>query len=410
MVDNDELEKMGRRRYMNTLAGLGVSGAAIPALSQGVLANVTKNPKEDVPYISHYEAKSIDDSSKIPSGKKAVFNTISRQEWTQVEAACKVAEKLQTKLNKNHQGGMIRPAITTIDNQKEVELVHTTIVRTNPDGEEINIKPNISLKELESQFSGKSSATVGKNLDISTETITMPVHVTEEVRHETAYYDDQYRPLVGGCQFEVKGYPGSAPACSLATPAYSTRHDEYVMITAGHCFAETGGSDDAMQPADNWNDKHQIGYGDDIEFESSDGDVQLDGATIRLDNKDVSYELAGGGNKVIGGITTWDHVRYNLEGDSSATVNLQGRTSGRTNGYVDKIYPSNYAFRNTANCDTGDSGGTQYEEPYDDGIVSIVGVQSWGNDIYSGGFRYSGGNSIEHLQDELGFEVIKGSS
>lgn len=45
-MKSDKLAKVGRRIFLSTLAGLGISGEALNYMSKDVLAKVTDNPKK----------------------------------------------------------------------------------------------------------------------------------------------------------------------------------------------------------------------------------------------------------------------------------------------------------------------------------------------------------------------------
>lgn len=76
-----KLNKMGKRRFMKTLAGIGVSGSAIRHMSKETLAKTTGNPEKEVPMLKclyHLNHEEVKNGNKPE--RKAEYFTLPRDE------------------------------------------------------------------------------------------------------------------------------------------------------------------------------------------------------------------------------------------------------------------------------------------------------------------------------------------
>lgn len=176
---------------------------------------------------------------------------------------------------------------------------------------------------------------------------------------------------------------GEDHMCTIGTSAYKSNHGN-VLITAGHC---TNGQDtDIHQPYDQlFTDEHIGQVHQSVGENYTDSDVaKFDAATIRLDSEDsVTYNIANYDDDTylrrdIGGIWSWDAI--SAWNGKSTEITLQGKTTGRSSGPVNKLYPDTKNYAIQANSDGGDSGGPHYRRRCDtcDDLL-IAGIHSGSN-------------------------------
>ena len=99
---------------------------------------------------------------------------------------------------------------------------------------------------------------------------------------------------------------------------------------------------------------------------------------------------------------TYPGKRY-LSEKAMKTILLkkQGRSTGRNSGHIIEIYPSNKEFKTSINTKLGDSGGPFFTDSRNGDGVTLLGIQSWGNDKQNGTFQKSGGFAISRVEEEL---------
>lgn len=83
-MDSSDLQKMGRRRFMENLAGIGVSAATVQNISQEELAQLTEDPEEEIPYIARWENVGRAEDGTVH--REPVYDTISRGKHERKEA------------------------------------------------------------------------------------------------------------------------------------------------------------------------------------------------------------------------------------------------------------------------------------------------------------------------------------
>jgi hypothetical protein len=386
-------EKVGRRRFVKILSGLGVSSAAIAGLSQRGIADITENPKEEVPYIARYVRKNKDER-KTPPERVPEYETISRDKLVRVEAAKDAAEKLQKQINEIEQSPLLETAVWTTDNgEKAIRVIHKDIVKRRANQPDSVASPNTNIRALEKALPSRISGKSGEESDFKTQTISnIPVDVTKRREYEVNYYGRAYRPVPAGCQFQT----GSS-LCTLGTPAYSHELNGDVAVTAAHCFLDDDGnqqSEDVHQPTDL---SYPVGTLHDYQYNTSDGRFHQDSAVVEM-NESIEMEFAENNEEIVG-ISTWNHL-VNNEGDTTFTVTKQGRTTGRKSGYIDEIYHNRDVFRTTAEVRGGDSGGPHFTSG--SGYATIAGITSFGSrqslnepDLYT----RTGAFAIEQIED-----------
>ncbi|MEF8883295.1 MAG: hypothetical protein V5A34_12315, partial [Halapricum sp.] len=109
---------MGRRGFLKTLAGLGVSASTASAITQDAVADVIDDPRREVPRIRayvHTNHKAVENGAK-PKRKPDIYK-IPRSMWARVEAARDARRQVERQL-----GGKY-PVWVTTDNNGEKKVV-----------------------------------------------------------------------------------------------------------------------------------------------------------------------------------------------------------------------------------------------------------------------------------------------
>lgn len=83
-MDTSKLERMGRRRFMENLAGIGVSATTLQELTRDELTDVTHDPEEEIPYVAAW--KNVGRAEDGTVQREPVYETISRERWERKEA------------------------------------------------------------------------------------------------------------------------------------------------------------------------------------------------------------------------------------------------------------------------------------------------------------------------------------
>ena len=78
-MDTSKLERMGRRRFIENLAGIGVSATTLQYLEQDELSDVTHDPEDEMPYVAALLNSGREDDGSVQ--REPVYETISREEW-----------------------------------------------------------------------------------------------------------------------------------------------------------------------------------------------------------------------------------------------------------------------------------------------------------------------------------------
>lgn len=402
MVSN--YTSMGKRRFLKTMAGLGVSGAALQYLSRENLANLTDNPDDQVPRLSRVRFKNPKKYteppiSNSPPEMEPVFYTIPRDRWEYIEGTYAAAERVRSILsNKLPAASSISVGVGPIysggNRDLGVKVINLTpgweIDSSNEPADDMplgSFNP-VSTDKIRSQVpssvtgyiqpgSGKQDSTYRRE-DVST-------IVEERTIERQAYFNHHYRPVPGGCQIwdqESISYNYG----TSATPIYSTKLNKHVLLTAGHLYDNK--SDISNQPKYNFTKPNKIG-------EVSQRKVynKFDAATIDPNNHtDLIYRLActRGDDCLSYGIRGYigeDELRDNSD-NSSYYLNLQGRTTGSSQGTIDFLEDATFGGGNdvtriwlNVDSDSGDSGGPHFKLVDEaNGIGAyIAGVHGWGS-------------------------------
>ena len=91
---------MGRRRFMENLAGLGVSASTLSHLTQEDFDNIVDDIEDEIPYVAYLENKSKE-PEEAPE-REPFYKTVSRERWerqqTSLDAAARTNEIIEEEL------------------------------------------------------------------------------------------------------------------------------------------------------------------------------------------------------------------------------------------------------------------------------------------------------------------------
>lgn len=377
-----DLRKMGRRNFLRSLAGIGISGATLRYMTKDALAEVTDNPKKEVPRLRslrHANHQEVVEEGKPPE-VEPVYDTIPRDEWAVTESAFDAERKINKALRQIDDTGLVLAGVTeTTSGQHSKKTVEVRYIeRELRSGG--SVKPNVPAEEISKELPSKVTGTAGKGDNaVTVRGIPVTMEKVSQELHGCDKYDDNYRPVPGGCRMRSEN-KGCGTIC---TPAYDNERDEYVMVTAGHAIEGTDSGKDVWQPYDSYS---SIGESDKGDWEDHPypGWTSFDAATIDLkdgpyDGVDHIYgfadEPSGYVNDVeIYGTIAWISIE-DMVGNSSYELTKRGSTTGKKSGHIYWASSDAKVFETTAKTKNGDSGGPHFN--IDGDFALIAGVHNY---------------------------------
>lgn len=413
MVRRD-IDRMRRRRFMNTMVGLGVSIEAMNYLSKDIAAKIIEDPEKEVPRLSKLKHKNPERYSEPPLPDhppeiEPEFYTISRDRWAVVETSHLAARKIRNRLYRRFDCESWEMSVGV----KEMnEGQHTTLgvlvkhIKSIEKKDDDNNKTGNKVKteEIRDYLPSSISAHVKKE-QVEAKRSDIPIAVEQDQLSESEYFNYKYRPIPGGCKLSDKS-TFSNEVGSSCTPAWDSDRGKYVLLTAGHL---PDNSNDNLQQPKYW------GYTKQNQIGNCDKRIKqgkFDVATIDS-TKDLIYWTAQNiedeYNIPIRGIVGIDEIKDNAD-NSNYELRLQGRTSGITRGeinFVETTDPTNISHEchriwGTMDSAGGDSGGPHYKvENESNGLGAyIAGVHAW-----EGGNGDAVSTAIQGIQKEFNLTV-----
>lgn len=398
-----KLNRMGRRRFLSTLSGLGVSATALSYITKDALAKTTSDVTEEVPYVkllrhtNHEEVK----RGAVPQ-REPVWDTIPRSKWVRVESAHDGARKIDEMLDRRFSSGRIAVGVTSRNGdtyQKEISVKYTTV--EHADG--TTSSPPVSFSEVENVLPDTVSGQAGEGQNAET-VQGIPVTISRQRKVEQSctgnvYNEDQGSEIPGGTRIGDSGSNGTA-----GVAATRDQDGVNVMVSCGHVLDN---SSHFHQPGDQKSDEDL----DVVTYDNSDSNDN--GYAQAYDSETFIRELASdsGGTKdaTVKGVISWETIKYN-EGDSTYEVKKQGNRTGTTSGHIVETVEKASGERNlwtSADCGKGDSGGPIFRRVQQSGTdeIYMVAIQAWGRGSDSCPLPESGGNSMEYIEDHLALTV-----
>jgi hypothetical protein len=403
------LRSGGRRQFLKTLSTLGLSGSALQYMSQDALAELTDNPKDEVPRLEalhHTNHEAVVAGEEKPE-REPVYYTIPRAEWARTEAAHNASQRLFSRIHRRFgtsctgdRGlGYVTTAVADRVNghhrEKSIVARHVTF-----NGDE----PQVDVDRLREATPAKMSGSVGqKNYEETVEGI--PVTVEKEDFSTMGggnenYYDYDYsgQGTPCGAQVEVKygGETADEEEIHFGTVACPGWHDDHgsVMLTAAHVVDDNfeGYENEDIYNPDHPDDPNYPGgtRGNTLkkEWTSSDtncGNRSNDSAIAKFDDG-YSYKFAADDGSYNTGWEVYGTLGWDNIGDG-ASLTKQGARTGVNYGSTSCVDSNYNVFEIDATSGGGDSGGPIFTETYYEGntsFKSVAGIVSYGGSGVTG--------------------------
>lgn len=239
-LTTQKLSRMSRRRFIESLASLGVTGSALTLMSKDTLAETTENPEKEVPRLFGWRHTNHDDvvNKGARPEREPIYYKIPRHKWARVEAAHDAKERVSTILEEEFEKS-VPVGVTTHgsgSNRRKVVEVEYQILES-PKGDEIK-SPSVEFSEFKQTIEEKVGTTItgiaGKGTKKETRQAGIPVTVDRTRRVQTYSYDYEYREsgVPAGCLIRRPG----GGVCTSGTPVWDNEIGDHVMVTAGHCL------------------------------------------------------------------------------------------------------------------------------------------------------------------------------
>ena len=356
----DKLTLMGRRRFLKSLSGLGISGLALHQMSKETLANLTNDPRKNVPILKGHKYTNLNEinANNAAPEREAVYTTIPRHKWNAIAATHNARQRIQNKINaKTNVQTDVLVRTTISRNQKRKRIIVPYPITEDTSG---NVKrPDISFNDLSDLIPSTISGTAAEGTDYESTMENIPVSL-EKIREKLEdSFNGYYRPVPAGCQIQALPHGGS---CTLGMPKYSRNDNRWQFVTAGHCCNRSD-KRKFHQPKNGgyYNSRMATRIPGEHRAESS-----FDAGVIsRKSGTGKIMKLADYGREYrwpIKGTMSQSWLE-NLE-DNNGFLRFQGKSSGLHGGWVTDV--GNSTFKTTADTQRGDSGGPHFYLQSDD--------------------------------------------
>lgn len=362
----DELQKMSRRLFTKTLAGLGLSAGVINHMTKEALAEQTNDPTKEVPRLYGRQVKNPEewkDKPRTPENRPEMeerWYTIPRSKWVRVETAEDAATTLGGWLDEQFDDDLLDVAVANEhdrpNSEKRLVIKYTKVEAENEHGERETVdSPDVPFERVEEEAPYEVTGVVGEG--DNREKVDVPVSVERRTvgtencgDSDSPYFTDYYDPVPAGVKLE---------SCTTGAPGYSSNYG-YVMTTAGHCY---GVGEYTYQP--NASDiSNYFGTTRDRVYHGDDDSADTPDMVYMSQDRGVDYYIGadgGGTDYYIIGNLYWDNIQDMHDGGIEQMYK-QGKATGRCSGSVRETYPDKYprAFEIGALHDGGDSGGPHF--------------------------------------------------
>lgn len=407
-MKRNKLGKIGRRRFVKRMASLGVSAGVLNTMSQEAIAEVTDDPKREVPRLEalvHTNHEAVVAGEEKPK-REPRYYTVPRDKWVDVETAHDAARRLERSLPDRITDGPVRFGVRKFETHTRSR--RGVVVRLDRDG----TGTDLTKAEIEEAVPATVTGTAGSGDNAETRT-DIPVAVEEREiefvenvdngQTSKYHYDFKYSKAPAGAM--ITGYDEANDTEAVATactPAYydGDKYSGFVIVTVAHLFRENGVGNKSWQPFSSvsgskyGNCSHSIFRFEDKNSSDRDpkADRAFDYALVQPDSGvDTSYKFASDDGDLsccreVAGRLGWDKIK------DGEYLTKQGAKTGRESGDVTTTF-TNETFETAATVGGGDSGGPNYTETYySDGtsFKAVAGVTSYGTDTGGTGVIWSG--------------------
>lgn len=386
--DNLQFERMGKRRFLKTLAAFGVPSASLPYLTTDVVEAQTSDPKKEIPYIAAY-----DNSNGNP---KPVWDTVRQERRLKTQALEGACSRLRHELSKKYNLDKVSfRAKMTETGKPEIEVAYRIQEIQGKNNVQVE-SPEVKKETLEATLPAKVDQKVDFG-EVSGTVTDIPVFLEEQRVVEEAYYDCEYTPVPAGCKFDHG---------TLCSRGWKESLDTWVIVASGHGLKHAYNNDDDLNQPD---DGRKIGNHEDIAYSRVDTEYDVTDFGYffpNMNGTDVTDDFATDAcdspyaNEPIAGNVSFDWVKNNLNED---TVYKQGAETGFQSGvltsYENDRDNNEKVYWTDLESTSGDSGAPVFTEI--DGDRYLVGLHAWAYETDSGDNR-AGGNTCEKINDEMG--------
>lgn len=372
---------MGRRNFIRTLLGLGISTTMLPVFSRRGLAELEFDPETEVPRIHGYRHTNHESVIRgaEPPEREPVYEIIPREKWRLVEAADDVRNRVKrrlTDLDPTPLVGVRIPEGMDDFSHRTVVVKHVTEVSTSGGQPRVINSPSYSPTELEeivkTRFPDEMSGTAGRDTPGAATVDEVPIE-TETVRlGRNGYYDYEYRSdgVPGGCAIEGDGGGrGTLGAFVFDGDTYN-----FSYVTAGHVVRY---SEEVYQNDRGVSGDHLATVNDyKIRIEQSFDVAVLWGVEIS-----GSWQFAADApDSYHGPSITGAQSRQGLLDMQGTNKEMykQGITTGLQSATIYDVYETSYDANH--NGKDGDSGGPHWVEKSGDALLS--GIHRGPRDVY----------------------------
>jgi len=406
---SNALGRMGRRGFLKTLAGLGVSASTASALTQSAVAEAVDDPRREVPRIrafKHTNHEEVVEEGSKPEREPDVY-TIPRWRWARIEAAHDARRRIEHQLNSEY------PVWVTTDNNGEKKVV----VEQPDDGNlrsadvrALDKKVPASMKGVagrRSRSGRRSRFAQEREIPVDIERPKAEPSMSREMQDgygiETnhgvdmsnhLYWDDWNDNIPGGAACQLNLDRGIEAVGTLCTPVVA-KDGTRQMVTAGHNITIPQSNSLSTNSISGSVPEGQADFTpDQEEATGSAGPEVFDAAALNTTNgSGVHYEFATQNESttdMIWGTALQDRLN-DIEDNgtrSNETFVRKGARTGSNEGFgIDEVGSNGFRPSLDENqTDRGDSGGPYYlrvDLPYIDWKVSYVaGVHQGDSGLY----------------------------
>lgn len=365
----NKLRRANRRRFLQTLATLGVAGPALNSATQKALANLDYDPDHEVPRIKKWVHTNHEEVKKgaFPR-REPVYYTISRDKWARVETAENAARRLEERLGNEFNSKSFSVGVRLGRNdgyqRREVVVEHITVERPNKP----KLEPSMSFETLRDSVPSRVSGTAGAGSKYETTWEDIPVSVEQvtEKPERAENYSSYYDLVPGGCYHETESVSGYVGFGTLGTPAKKNSDNSPILVTCGHTFEND--DDGTLEKNEVHQDTYEGGISPNFvgyvnQFQSQ---PDFDMATVGLDggSRGIKWDMAANGGNYKGYDINGAISRQYLNDNLGTTLEKQGSSTGTVNGDVKEV-GSTWVKIDATNSAVGDSGGPYYETTHD---------------------------------------------
>jgi len=277
-----ELIRMGRRRFLETLAALGLSTQAVQGMSKEKLEQLTGDPTREVPLVSAIQAKNPERYKTPPlpdepADRETEYYTVSRDRWVRMESAYDAARRVQNKLDQavdvperiasgvtKSVRGRHEQYTVTIDIQRPDAVTGVSAMDVRRQGlldqvkdiippevygaadatgettavtaDAVSEQSSAAVEEIPVEYRFIKSTPEADPADEATcEHLNSADHFQHPYHKE---FNNRTTYVASGSAISINDDDGWGGTCTLGPRVYSSNYNEYMFLSAAHCAIE----------------------------------------------------------------------------------------------------------------------------------------------------------------------------